>query len=124
MMIHKLVRMAPPVLLAVMALGAPTAASASPAAPQRETITALDYSSTGWNYLQVTPGNQVPGFQRPNFDDSRWSTGQAAFGTTTGCAFNDSVKTSWQPNTDILARHWLHIPRRAQDVRIQGTIDN
>ncbi|WP_433172930.1 hypothetical protein [Actinoallomurus sp. CA-150999] len=124
MMIRRLVRVAPPVLLAVMALGAPTAASASPAPPERATITALDYNSTGWKYRQVPSPSVVPGFQDPDFDDSGWSTGQAAFGTTTGCPFNASVKTPWQPNTDILVRHWLRIPRFAQDVRIQGTIDN
>ncbi|WP_214409176.1 hypothetical protein [Sphaerisporangium fuscum] len=123
MMSCKLVRAALPALLAVTVLATP-AAAASPAAPVPAAVTVLDYNSTGWRYLQVASNTTTPTFQDPKFDDSEWPTGQAAFGTSTGCAFNASVKTSWQPNTDILVRHWLHIPAGARDVRIQGTIDN
>lgn len=124
MMTCKLVRVALPALLAVLALSSPTAAAASPAAPARATNIALDYNSTGWRYLQVPSTTEAPSFQERGFDDSRWSTGQAAFGTSTGCAFNTSVRTPWEVNTDILVRHWIHLPRGAQEVRIQGTVDN
>jgi hypothetical protein len=117
--------------LACAALAALTAltalfstATVLPAASAQETVIALDYNSHGWRYLQVAPDTDVPAFQNPNFDDSAWPTGQAAFGTPTGCAFNSSVKTRWQTHTHILLRHWVQLPRGAQNVRIEGTVDN
>ncbi|MFI9597449.1 hypothetical protein [Nonomuraea sp. NPDC052265] len=114
-------------LLASVALSAPASASASPARTRQNVVTVLGYNSTDWKYLQVPPADNAPLFYAPNFDDSGWSTGQEGFGTTNGiCAWNNStnVKTSWAVNTDILVRHWVHIPRDARLVRIQGTIDN
>lgn len=114
-------------LLAAVALPAPASASAPPAGMRQNVVTVLDYNSTDWKYRQVPPAADVPRFYEPSFDDSGWSSGQEGFGTTNGiCAWNNSanVKTSWALNTDILVRHWVHIPRGARLVRIQGTIDN
>ncbi|NUW46052.1 hypothetical protein [Nonomuraea rhodomycinica] len=114
-------------LLATMAMSVTSPASAAQPANGRETVvTELDYNSTGWRYRQVPPATDVPLFYERGFDDSEWQTGQAGFGTASGCSFNtpENVKTSWARNTDILVRHWLHLPRNAQQVRIQGTIDN
>lgn len=43
-----------------------------------------------------------------------------------GCTWNTTtdVKTAWKPNTDLLARYWVHVPRNAQQVRARGTVDN
>ncbi|MEV4115745.1 hypothetical protein [Nonomuraea sp. NPDC049695] len=114
-------------LLATMAMSVTSPASAAQPVNGRETVvTELDYNSTGWRYRQVPPATDVPLFYERGFDDSEWETGQAGFGTASGCSFNnpENVKTSWARNTDILVRHWLHLPRDAQQVRIQGTIDN
>lgn len=114
-------------LLTVMALSASTPASAAQSRNARETaVTALDYNSTGWRYLQVPSTADVPMFAQRGFDDSSWKLGQSGFGTAIGCSFNTpaNVHTPWTPNTDILVRNWFHIPRDAQQVRIQGTIDN
>ncbi|MCT9929832.1 hypothetical protein N5079_06320 [Planotetraspora sp. A-T 1434] len=118
-------------LLAAMVLSASAPASAAVStaggSARAGVITALDYNSTGWSYLQVPWTTNVPDFQEPGFDDSAWPTGQAGFGTTNGtCSWNNptNIKTPWAVNTDILARHWIHIPRDAQQVRIQGTVDN
>jgi hypothetical protein len=118
-------------LLAAMALSAPVSASAStPAASTtgaRATIvTALDFNSTGWRYRQVPPASDEPAFFERGFDDSGWPAGQEGFGTSTGCPFNNpaNVHTAWAPNTDMLVRHWVHIPRDAQEVRVEGTVDN
>ncbi|MGI5285228.1 hypothetical protein ACQEVF_18095 [Nonomuraea polychroma] len=115
-------------LLATMVLPVVAPASASPVENRLQTVvTALDYTSTGWRFLQVSPSTDVPQFAERHFDDSGWSTGQAGFGTTNGtCSWNNftQVKTPWAVNTDILLRHWVHIPRDAQEVRIQGTVDN
>ncbi|MEU8274801.1 hypothetical protein ACFYOK_28835 [Microbispora bryophytorum] len=114
-------------LVAAMALAVPAATAAQAASGRANVVTALDYNSTGWAYRQVPATTQVAGFAEPGFDDSAWPRGQAGFGTTNGtCSWNNqtNVKTPWAVNTDILVRHWLHLPRDAQAVRIQGTVDN
>ncbi|MEU8175067.1 hypothetical protein AB0C14_19480 [Microbispora hainanensis] len=114
-------------LVAGMALAAPAATAAQTASGRANVVTALDYNSTGWTYRQVPPATQVPDFADRGFDDSGWPLGQAGFGTTNGtCSWNNqnTVKTPWTAGTDILVRHWLHLPRDAQQVRIQGTVDN
>src|SRR5262249_42509749 len=114
-------------LLAAMAMSVPSPASASPAAKAPAVVTVLGYNSTDWTYRQVPPETDEPLFYERNFDDSGWPTGQEGFGTINGtCSWNNpaNVKTLWAVNTDILVRHWLHIPRDAQTVRIQGTVDN
>ncbi|GGT25929.1 hypothetical protein ACFFV7_30170 [Nonomuraea spiralis] len=114
-------------LLATAALYAPASASASPTGARQSVVTVLGYNSTDWKYLQVPPASDAPLFYARNFDDSGWSSGQEGFGTTNGiCSWNKAanVKTPWAVNTDILVRHWVHIPRGARQIRIQGTIDN
>ncbi|MCO6005245.1 hypothetical protein NE236_09630 [Actinoallomurus purpureus] len=114
-------------LLAAMALSAPALASTSSARMRQTAFTALGYNSTDWKYIQVPPATSEPLFYERSFDDSGWPTGQEGFGTVgAGCSWNNPahVKTRWAVNTDILVRHWVHIPRDAQQVRIQGTIDN
>jgi len=118
-------------LLAAMALSLPAPVSAStpdePATSARAaTVTALGFNSTGWTYRQVPPATDEPAFYERGFDDSGWPTGQEGFGTSTGCPFNTpaNVHTAWAPNTDMLVRHWVHIPREAQQVRVEGTVDN
>ncbi|GAA2904156.1 hypothetical protein GCM10010517_70180 [Streptosporangium fragile] len=114
-------------VMAATALSVSTPAFASGVEDTRQlVVTALDYNSTGWTYLQVPSAADVPLFYERGFDDSTWQTGQSGFGTATGCSFNNptNVKTPWAVNTDILVRHWFHIPRDAQQVRIQGTVDN
>lgn len=114
-------------LLAVMAMSAPAPASASPTRMRQTVVTALGYNSTDWRYLQVPPAADQRFFYARSYDDSGWPSGQEGFGTIGGpCIWNNpaNVKTHWAVNTDILARHWVHIPRDAQQVRIQGTVDN
>jgi hypothetical protein len=113
--------------LTVMALSGPASAGVSaPKSARATVVTALGYNSTDWTYRQVAPGADAPLFYEQGFDDSAWPTGQEGFGTSTGCSFNNpaNVKTPWAVNTDMLVRHWVHIPRDAQQVHIEGTIDN
>lgn len=114
-------------LLASMALTAPAPASASPTRMRQTVVTVLGYNSTDWRYLQVPPAVDRPLFYDRSFDDSGWPSGQEGFGTVGGpCTWNNpaNVKTPWAVDTDILTRHWVHIPRDAQQVRVQGTVDN
>jgi hypothetical protein len=108
-------------LLTGMALSAPASAA------RATVVTALGYNSTDWTYRQVPPGADEPAFFERGFDDSAWPTGQEGFGTINGtCPWNNvaNVKTPWAVNTDLLVRHWVHVPRDAQQVRIEGTVDN
>jgi hypothetical protein len=84
-----------------------------------------------WKY-QVVAHGAGEGFEAVGFDDSVWSTGQAAFGTAT---FNGSVycplwittttvKTSWPINTDILLRKEFSLPAGANNLQVMGDIDN
>ena len=114
-------------LLTAMAVSGPASAAASSARSAQQTIvTVLGFNSTDWTYRQVPPESNAPLFYERGFDDSSWATGQEGFGTATGCPFNNpaNVKTPWAVNTDLLVRHWVHLPRDAQQVRIEGTIDN
>ncbi|XVQ86273.1 hypothetical protein ACQP2K_02250 [Microbispora siamensis] len=43
-------------LVAAMALAAPAATAAQAASGRATVVTALDYNSTGWTYLQVPSG--------------------------------------------------------------------
>ncbi|WP_117208072.1 hypothetical protein [Allorhizocola rhizosphaerae] len=123
-MIYRLARVAVSALLAVMVLSWPAAAATAKAVPTEATVIAVDYNSSGWAYLQVAQDEDTPPFETSGFDDSDWPVGQAPFGTSTGCSHNESVKTQWQPNTDLLVRRWVHLPTNAQEVRIEGTVDN
>lgn len=83
-----------------------------------------------WKYQVVAHGAGA-GFEAVGFDDSAWSTGQAAFGTAT---FNGAVvcpwittttvKTSWPINTDILLRKEFSLPAGANNLQVKGDIDN
>ncbi|SEN35745.1 hypothetical protein [Nonomuraea pusilla] len=102
-------------------------APAVAAGARESVVTALDYNATGWRYLQVPPSGDAPRFYERGYDDSGWAVGQAGFGSPSGqCPWNRpaTVKTGWAVNTELLARHWIHLPRDAQEVRIQGTVDN
>lgn len=114
-------------LLVTAAVPALASASPSLAGARQKVVTVLGYNSTDWKYLQVPPAKDAPFFHEPNFDDSDWPSGQEGFGTTNGaCPWNNStnVKTTWAVNSDILIRHWVHIPHKARTIRIQGTVDN
>ncbi|MBI4504222.1 MAG: hypothetical protein HY691_01695 [Chloroflexi bacterium] len=89
------------------------------------TVTVIPFQATGYKYKVVAWGAES-GFQQPAYNDASFSTGNAAFGTTFGCAFNTngSVKTTWPPNTDLLLRKQFTLPPGAHSLRVQGTVDN
>ncbi|MBI4233099.1 MAG: hypothetical protein HY686_01510 [Chloroflexi bacterium] len=88
-------------------------------------ITAVPLMASGYKYKVVGSGAE-PGFEQPAYDDSSFSIGDAAFGTTVGCSFNNpaQVKSYWQPNTDLLLRKEFALPVGAHNLRVQGTVDN
>ena len=91
-----------------------------------ESKVAIPSKDTGYRYKVVTWGSDQ-GFQAVGYDDSGWSAGTAAFGTTSGpCTFQNptDVKTFWPINTDLLVRKEFTLPAGANNLRITGTIDN
>ena len=71
---------------------------ADPEADRVETLaptTVVGFQSTGWKYLQVAQGGGPSDFHDPAFDDSGWSTGQAAFGSNGGCSVQSTTNTAW-----------------------------
>jgi hypothetical protein len=85
----------------------------------------LPYQSSGFRYQVIAAGATPPeGFEQPNFDDSSWSQGQAAFGSGGICALQPSVKTIWPTSTQLLVRRGLSIPAEATNVRVMMAVDN
>ena len=85
--------------------------------------TLVGFESTGWRYKVVDNG-QLQGFQAKAFDDSGFSTGAAAFGSGGGCPLQQTVKTNWPINKDLLVRRAIELPAGATGVKIFGGVDN
>jgi len=104
----------------------PTAASAR-ASTESNSIAAqtiVPYQAPGYKYLQVSSGQEPPGWQGSAFDDSIWATGDAAFGSGGGCPLQPTVKTHWDPNTNILIRKPIVLPAGASSVTVSVAVDN
>jgi hypothetical protein len=85
----------------------------------------LPYGASGYHYLQVQHGADQ-GFQQPGFDDSSWNqNGVAAFGySANGCPLDSHIKTTWDPNTDLLIRIMINVPPGTTGLKIHVAIDN
>src|SRR5207244_6590067 len=87
------------VLSTVGALGTAAAPSSAP------TIV-VPYGASEYKY-QVVPVDDGIGFERPDFDDSAFAVGDAAFGSREGyCEINSlgGNRTEWTVVTDCLVR--------------------
>lgn len=87
------------------------------------TTALLPYLSDGYKYEVVSRGGST-GFEAPGYDDSGWAAGAAAFGTGGGCPLDNTVKTFWPPNTDLLVRRAITLPANASNVVVSIAIDN
>lgn len=88
--------------------------------------TVIPLKDTGYTYKEVSWGAEAS-FQQPSYNDASFPTGNAGFGTTApGCPWNNSnsVKTSWNPNTDILLRKHFTLQSGEHNLRVVGTVDN
>ncbi len=87
--------------------------------------TLVPYLSPGYRYIQV-PWGGIPGFESPSYPDTSWSTGMAGFGSLGGCPLNTPafITTAWTPNTDILVRKTLLLPRGTTNLQVRVAIDN
>lgn len=82
--------------------------------------TLVAYGAT-WKYLQGAHGHSA-GFQATAFDDSAWSSGQAAFGSAGGCPY--SFATGWTIDTDMCLRIHVTVPGATTAIQLTYGIDN
>ncbi len=72
----------------------------------------VPYLGTNYRY-RVVHHKQLAGFQQPDFDDSAFLCGSAAFGTIfrpCGLYTYANVRTLWPLNTDLLLRKKISLP--------------
>src|SRR5260370_19978913 len=92
--------------------------------PQGKSTTIIPYEDTGYRYKLADP-NRVRGFERLDFDDSEFDSGDAPFGTRHEvCPSYDNIKTRWPSGTSILVRKTFDLPRDAHNVKVGIAIDN
>ena len=88
----------------------------------------IPYFDTGYNYMVVAPG-ALQGFEDPNFDDSAWSVGDAAFGTvdsrSQACSLNNptDIQTAWRVGQHLLLRKEFELPVNATNLRVAIGVD-
>ncbi|MEO8167792.1 MAG: hypothetical protein ABI623_06065, partial [bacterium] len=98
---------------------------AGAAAFAQPNTTLIPYLSAGYKYQQVAWDGQS-GFELPSFDDVGWPSGDAGFGTSSGCPLNNPVdaKTPWGDGTDMLIRKHFTLPAGSRSLRVGAAIDN
>ncbi len=68
----------------------------------------VPYEAGEWRYRQVPVDDPLGTvFFAPDFDDSAFLTGQAAFGTMPTCPLSPTVHTTWDPASEMLCRRWF-----------------
>ncbi len=86
----------------------------------------VPYGASEYKY-QVLPVDDGIGFERPDFDDSEFADGDAAFGSREGsCELNSlgGIRTEWPVETDLLVRKALELPAGTTDVVVYVAVDN
>jgi len=95
-----------------------------PLAPESQ-VTLLPYGASGFRYQILPSAAPTPvGFEQPNYNDSNWSQGAAAFGSVTGCQPPTTIRTDWAVNTRLLTRRKFIVPTGATNVRVTYSVDN
>ena len=98
----------------------------TPLPPECSTVV-LPYLATDYRYRVVR--QTVSGFELPEFDDSSFSTGDAAFGGNVGalpCELSNprEVRSDWPTGTDILIRKWFPLAASVDRLSVGVAIDN
>ena len=89
------------------------------------TFALLPYQAANYRYLVVPLGKKPPlGFEQPNFDDTGFALGSAAFGSGGNCPLQSTVQTNWPVNSQLLVRHIVEIPEGATNVRVMVSVNN
>src|SRR5688572_4932161 len=97
-------------------------------------VTLIEYGAT-WKYLQGANGHEL-GFEDPDYDDSAWDSGPAAFGyvlegtqligpLSPPCIMNrELVETEWDVGTDMLLRKVVTVPVGTRRLHFEFGADN
>jgi RHS repeat-associated protein len=91
-----------------------------------ESLEVIPYLAAGYQY-RVVEYDAGSGFEQPGFDASKFSTGNAGFGSPAGrCSLNnpDDVKTKWPLFTDILVRKEFELPVGIRELQVSIVVDN
>lgn len=91
------------------------------------TFELLSYQGSRYTFQIIPLGaTPPPGFEQPDFDDSGFSGGNAAFGSGGGCPLQSTVQTSWPVNSQLLVRRVISIraPAGVSGIRIMLSVDN
>ncbi len=84
----------------------------------------VPYHASDWRYKQVAAGDPLEAtFYQPNFDDSSWLVGAAAFGSGGGCPLDPMVQTGWSVGSDLLLRRTF-VAGASSPVSVYVAIDN
>ncbi len=85
----------------------------------------VSYQAPGWRYKVIGSGETpTAGFEQPDFDDSSFLTGQAAFGNRGGCPLQATVRTTWPASTRLLVRRTLSLACPVGGLHIFVSVDN
>jgi len=89
------------------------------------TVELLIYQASGYRFQVIDPFATPPSeFEQPDFDDTAWDVGDAAFGTGGVCPLQTTVHTFWPVESQLLVRRIVSIPAGTTGVRIMVSIDN
>jgi uncharacterized repeat protein (TIGR01451 family) len=85
----------------------------------------VHYQSPGWRYRILVPTEAPPaGFAQPDFDDTSWAAGSAAFGNRGSCPLQTTVVTTWPTLTRLLVRREVPLPCPLSGLHIFVAVDN
>lgn len=96
------------------------------------TVEIIPYQDSEYRFL-IIPKNETPpsGFEQPDFEDTNFKPGSAAFGAGGGgaigggdCPLQSTVQTEWPLESQLLVRRVVSIPDGAFKVRIMVSVDN
>lgn len=99
----------------------------STSSPGRCSTEVVSYLDEDYRFLVVN--SPIEGFERPDFDDSGFSTGQAAFGGNVGglpCGLSNpqEVRTDWPTGTQLLLRKVIVLPPGVERLHVGVAVDN
>ncbi len=91
--------------------------------------TVVPYQATDWKYIQIGVDTAPPAnYETVAFDDSGWTTGQAAFGEGPEigppCPLIATVATPWTRDTRLVLRKHITLAAGVQNVRLRFAVDN
>lgn len=92
---------------------------------RRNTLEVVPYQGLEYRFKIIGPNEAAPsGFEQPDFNDTEFAAGSAAFGSGGDCPLQSSVLTEWPVESQLLVRRELNIPEGTNGARIMVSADN